>query len=255
MRILVIIPTYNEAENIKELIEKVLKQNKLVNPSATIDVLVVDDSSPDGTADVVRKLQKEEEYRDSVHLIQRPKKLGLGTAYVEGFKFALKNGYDYVFEMDADFSHNPAEIPKILETALKDNCDLVIGSRYSHGVSVMNWPMSRVLLSYFANAYARILTGVPVKDLTSGFKCISRNVLERIDLDKIRSNGYAFQIELTVKAYYEGLKIEEHPIIFVERRAGVSKMNKKIVLEAAFMVLRLALLRISKFFRRRKDGR
>ncbi len=250
MRILVIIPTYNEAENIKDLIPKVLEQSKFTE-SYDIDVLVVDDNSPDGTANVVRDLQKE--YEGRVYLIERPGKLGLGTAYVEGFKFALKNSYDYVFEMDADFSHDPNEIPKILKGAL-NGYDIVIGSRYSHGVSVMNWPMSRVLLSYFANAYARTLTGVPVKDLTSGFKCISRNVLKKIDLDKIRSNGYAFQIELTVKAYYENLKIAEHPIIFVERRSGVSKMSKKIVLEAALMVLRLSILRFKKLFKRR-DGR
>ncbi|MEN3037659.1 MAG: polyprenol monophosphomannose synthase [Candidatus Kryptonium sp.] len=250
MRILVVIPTYNEAENIRELIPQILEQKKSI-PFGEIDVLVVDDNSPDGTADVVRELQKE--HGEKVHLIVRPGKLGLGTAYVEGFKFALKNNYDFVFEMDADFSHDPNEIPKILKGAL-DSYDMVIGSRYSHGVSVMNWPMSRVLLSYFANAYARKMTGVPVKDLTSGFKCMSRKVLEKIDLDKIRSNGYAFQIELTVKAYYKDLKITEHPIIFVERRSGVSKMNKKIVLEAFFMVIRLAFLRISKFFRKKKNG-
>jgi len=251
MRILVIIPTYNEADNIGNLIPRVLQQEEFIPSSGRIDVLVVDDNSPDGTAEVVKKLQKE--YVGRVHLIERPGKLGLGTAYVEGFKFALKNGYDFVFEMDADLSHDPKEIPNILKGAL-DSYDIVIGSRYSHGVSVMNWPMSRVLLSYFANAYARKLTGVPVKDLTSGFKCISRRVLEKIDLNKIRSNGYAFQIELTVKAYYEGLKIAEHPIIFFERRSGISKMNKKIVFEAFFMVIRLAFLRISKFFKRKKGG-
>ncbi len=251
MRALVIIPTYNEAENIKELIPAILKQEALVPPSVEIDVLVVDDNSPDGTADVVRELKKK--FSGKVHLIEREGKLGLGTAYVEGFKFALREGYDFVFEMDADLSHDPKEIPNLLKGAL-DSYDIVIGSRYSHGVSVMNWPMRRVLLSYFANLYARKLTGVPVKDLTSGFKCISRKVLEKIDLDKIRSNGYAFQIELTVKAYYKGLKIIEHPIIFVERRSGVSKMSKKIVLEAFFMVIRLAFLRILKFFRKKKDG-
>ncbi|CUS98930.1 dolichol-phosphate mannosyltransferase [Candidatus Kryptonium thompsonii] len=250
MRALVIIPTYNEAENIKELIPAILKQEALVPSSVKIDVLVVDDNSPDGTADVVKELKKK--FSGKVHLIEREGKLGLGTAYVEGFKFALKEGYDFVFEMDADLSHDPKEIPNLLKGAL-DSYDIVIGSRYSHGVSVMNWPMRRVLLSYFANLYARKLTGVPVKDLTSGFKCISRKVLEKIDLDKIRSNGYAFQIELTVKAYYKGLKIVEHPIIFVERRSGVSKMSKKIVLEAFFMVIRLAFLRILKFFKKKKN--
>ncbi len=251
MRVLVIIPTYNEAENIKDLIPEVLKQGDVISPYAQIDVLVVDDNSPDGTAEVVKELKKE--FGERLHLIERPGKFGLGTAYVEGFKFALKKGYDFVFEMDADFSHDPKEIPNILKGAL-DSYDIVIGSRYSHGVSVLNWPMRRVLLSYFANAYARTLTGVPVKDLTSGFKCISRKALEKIDLDKIKSNGYAFQIELTVKAYYNDLRITEHPIIFVERRSGISKMNKKIVLEAFFMVIRLAFLRILKFFRREKNG-
>lgn len=251
MRVLVIIPTYNEADNIKNLIPQVLQQENFIPSSGRIEVLVVDDNSPDGTADVVKKLQKE--YVGRVHLIERPGKLGLGTAYVEGFKFALKNGYDFVFEMDADLSHDPKEIPNILRNAL-DSYDIVVGSRYSHGVSVMNWPMSRVLLSYFANAYARKLTGVPVKDLTSGFKCISKKALEKINLDEIKSNGYAFQIELTAKAYYEGLKIAEHPIIFFERRSGVSKMNKKIVVEAFFRVIGLFFLRISKFFKKRRDG-
>ncbi len=252
MRVLVIIPTYNEAENIKSLIPKVLEQEKKLGSSVEIEVLVVDDNSPDGTAQIVKRLQ--ETYKGKVHLIERPGKLGLGTAYVEGFKYALENNYDYVFEMDADFSHDPKEIPKILNGAL-DSYDIVIGSRYSHGVSVLNWPMRRVLLSYFANLYARKMTGVPVMDLTSGFKCISKKVLEKIDLDKIKSNGYAFQIELTVKAYYKGLKIKEHPIIFVERRSGVSKMSKKIVFEAAFMVLRLSVYRFLKLFKRKKDGR
>ncbi len=251
MRVLVIIPTYNEAENIKSLIPEVLKQGKKLGSSVEIEVLVVDDNSPDGTAQIVKDFQKI--YEGKVHLIERPGKLGLGTAYVEGFKYALKNGYDYVFEMDADFSHDPKEIPKILNGAL-DNYDIVIGSRYSHGVSVLNWPMSRVLLSYFANLYARKMTGVPVMDLTSGFKCISKKVLEKVDLDGIKSNGYAFQIELTVKAYYKGLKIKEHPIIFVERRSGVSKMSKKIVFEAALMVLRLSAYRFLKLFKRRKNG-
>lgn len=246
MRVLVIIPTYNEAENISNLIPQILHQQDFVPSFMKIDVLVVDDNSPDGTANIVKGLQKE--YVGRIHLVERPGKLGLGTAYVEGFKFALRNGYDFVFEMDADLSHDPKEIPNILKNAI-DSYDIVIGSRYSHGVSVMNWPMSRVMLSYFANAYARKLTGVPVKDLTSGFKCISRRVLEKINLDKIRSNGYAFQIELTVKAYYEGFKIKEHPIIFFERRSGVSKMSKNIILEAFFIVIRLAFLRFSKFFK------
>ncbi len=255
MRILVIIPTYNEAENIKDLIPEVLEQNRYIGSSNTIDVLVVDDNSPDGTAEVVKGLQKE--FPGKVYLIQRPAKLGLGTAYVEGFKFALNNGYDFVFEMDADFSHNPKEIPNLFNKAL-EGFDIVIGSRYSHGISVINWPVGRVFLSYGANVYARVFTGVPVKDLTSGFKCISKKVFEKVDLDKIRSNGYAFQIELTVRAYYKGFKIIEYPIIFVERRSGVSKLNRKVVGEAAWMVLRLSFLRfkkILKIFKKRKNGR
>jgi len=251
MRVLVIIPTYNEAENIKSLIPEVLAQGEKLGSSVRIEVLVVDDNSPDGTAQIVKEFQKV--YEDKVHLIERPGKLGLGTAYVEGFKYALKNGYDYVFEMDADFSHDPKEIPKILNGAL-DSYDIVIGSRYSHGVSVLNWPMSRDRIRDCANVDARKMTAVPIMDLTSGFKCISRRVLEKIDLDGIRSNGYAFQIELTVKAYYKGLKIKEHPIIFVERRSGVSKMSKKIVFEAALMVLRLSAYRFLKLFKRRKNG-
>jgi dolichol-phosphate mannosyltransferase len=251
MRILVIIPTYNEAENIRDLIPQVLKQNEYIGSSNSIDVLVVDDNSPDGTAEVVKELQSE--FPGKVYLIQRPGKLGLGTAYVEGFKFALKNGYDFVFEMDADFSHNPNEIPNLFNKAL-EGYDFVIGSRYSHGISVINWPIRRVLLSYFANTYARLFTGVPVRDLTSGFKCISKKVFEKVDLDIIRSNGYAFQIELTTRAYYEGFKIVEHPIIFVERRVGVSKLNRRVIGEAVWMVLRLSLLRFKKIFKRRKDG-
>lgn len=250
MRILVIIPTYNEAENIKDLIPQVLEQNEHIGSANTIDVLVVDDNSPDGTAEVVRELQKK--FPGKIYLIQRPSKLGLGTAYVEGFKFALENGYDFVFEMDADFSHDPKQIPKLFEKTL-EGYDMVIGSRYSHGISVINWPVGRVLLSYAANLYARKFTGVPVKDLTSGFKCISKRVFEKVDLDKVRSNGYAFQIELTVRAYYKGFKITEYPIIFVERRAGVSKLNRKVVREAAWMVFRLAFFRFIKIFRKR-DG-
>lgn len=252
MRILVIIPTYNEAENIRNLIPKVLEQNEYIGSSNSIDVLVVDDNSPDGTSNVVKELQSK--FPGKVFLIQRPRKLGLGTAYVKGFKFALKNGYDFVFEMDADFSHDPKEIPNIFQKAL-EGYDFVIGSRYSHGISVINWPVKRVALSYLANTYARIFTGVPVQDLTSGFKCISKKVFEKVDLDKIKSNGYAFQIELTARAYYEGFKIVEHPIVFVERRVGVSKLNKKVIGEAFWMVLRLSLLRFKKIFKRRKDGR
>jgi dolichol-phosphate mannosyltransferase len=254
MKILVVIPTYNEAENVKELIPQVLSQEEKIKDfaDARVDVLIVDDNSPDGTAEVVREMQGK--FSGRVHLIQRPGKLGLGTAYVEGFKFALANGYDYVFQMDADFSHDPKVIPELLKGTL-DSYDIVIGSRYSHGVSVMNWPFSRVLLSYFANAYARKFTGVPIKDLTSGFKCISKRALEKVELDRIKSNGYAFQIEFTVKSYYKGMRIKEHPIIFVERRSGISKMSKKIVFEAAFMVLRLMFSqRFLKFFKRRKDG-
>ena len=227
-KVLVITPTYNEVENIEKLIREITD----INPK--IDILVVDDNSPDGTADKVRQLQKEFK---NLHLIQREGKLGLGTAYVEGFKFALKNGYDYIFEMDADFSHDPKEIPNFLREI--ENYDLVIGSRYIRGVNVVFWPLRRLLLSFFANRYTRIITGLPVEDATGGYKCFRREVLEAIDLDNIKSNGYAFQIEMNFRAWKKGLRLKEIPIIFIDRALGKSKMSKKIMWEAAWMVWKL----------------
>jgi len=234
MKTLVVMPTYNEADNISQIIREVLSQDE------KIDVLVVDDNSPDGTGEVVEKIAAE---NPRVHVFHRHEKLGLGSAYVAGFKYALKEGYDYIFEMDSDFSHDPRELPNLLEK-MKD-FDLVIGSRYINGVSVINWPMSRLILSYFANLYARLIVGARIKDLTGGFKCFRRCVLEAIDLDRIRSDGYAFQIEVNYKAYSKGFKITEIPIIFVERRAGSSKMSKKIIWEAFWLVWRLRLWRMT----------
>lgn len=230
---LVIIPTFNEMENIPKLIPKVLSQDE------SIDILIVDDNSPDGTANYVEDLSIK---NNRVHLIKRVGKMGLGTAYIAGFKYALENNYDYIFEMDADFSHDPNEIKNFLE-AIKQN-DLVLGSRYINGVRVLNWPMRRLLLSFFASVYTKVITGMPVRDATGGFKCFRRKVLEAIDLDKIKSNGYSFQIEMTFKAYAKGFKIQEIPIVFVDRVKGTSKMSKKIVLEAVTMVWKLRLQNI-----------
>jgi dolichol-phosphate mannosyltransferase len=225
---LVIIPTYNEAQNAENIINEVLKQSEIV------EVLIVDDNSPDGTADIVKRLM---ESNSRIHLLQRERKMGLGTAYVAGFKYAIEKKFDFIFEMDADFSHNPKEIPIMI--GKMNDCDLLIGSRYIKGVNVVNWPMKRLILSYSANIYTRLITGIPVHDATAGFKCYKRKVLEAIDLDSIRSNGYAFQIETNFLAWKKGFVIKEMPIVFVDRRVGVSKMNKKIVYEAAFMVWKL----------------
>ncbi len=232
-KILVVTPTYNEAENIQSFITRVLHQ------SPDIQVLIVDDNSPDKTGDIVEQMMNG---NPRIHLIRRPGKMGLGTAYVEGFKYAIANTFDLVFEMDADFSHSPDEIPNFL--AKMDGCDLVVGSRYTGGVRVVNWPIRRLMLSYSANLYTRIITGMPLKDATGGFKCFRRSVLEAIDLNKIHSNGYAFQIEMNFKAWSKGFKVSEHPIIFFDRRSGVSKMSKKIVWEAVFMVWKLKLKKI-----------
>jgi dolichol-phosphate mannosyltransferase len=230
-RVLVIIPTYNEKDNIRALIPLVLAQDN------RIEMLVVDDSSPDGTAltvkDIMVKTRK-------VHLMKRPSKLGLGTAYVAGFRYALENGYDFIFEMDADFSHDPKEISRFL--VAMDDSDLVIGSRYIRGVNVVNWPMSRLILSYTANLYTRVVTGMPVRDATSGFKCYRREVLEAINLDRIHSDGYSFQIEMHFKAWKMGFRVREIPIVFVDRYSGVSKMSQRIVREAAWMVWKLRFL-------------
>ena len=231
MKTLVIIPTYNEKENIGKIIPLVLIQDQ------DIDVLVVDDNSPDGTGKIVSEMIAT---NHRVKLIQRVKKSGLGTAYLAGFQYALQNGYDYIFEMDSDFSHDPAYIPYFL-SAIQE-ADLVLGSRYIKGVNVVNWPISRLILSYYANVYARWVTGLPLRDSTGGFKCFKREVLETIGLDRIHSNGYAFQIEMSFRAWRKGFKIKEIPIIFVDRREGESKMSKKIIREAIWMVWKLRFL-------------
>lgn len=227
---LIITPTYNELDNISKLIPDLLDNYE------NLDVLVIDDNSPDGTGNHVEELTKT---NPRIKLIKREKKLGLGTAYLAGFKYALQHSYDYIFEMDSDHSHDPREIKNFLE-AVKVY-DLVLGSRYVRGVNVINWPMRRLLLSYFANKYTRFITGLPVQDATGGFKCFRRKVLESINLDKIKSNGYAFQIEMTFKAWKKGFKVGEIPIIFVDRVKGTSKMSKKIVREAVFMVWKLRI--------------
>ena len=225
---LIIIPTFNELENLPRLLPKVLSKDE------GIDVLIVDDNSPDGTAAFI---ENESKKNNRIHLIKRSSKQGLGTAYITGFKFALQKGYDIIFEMDADFSHDPNEIPKFLEEI--KNSDVVLGSRYKNGVNVINWPMRRLLLSWFANIYTRVITGMPLHDATGGFKCFKREVLEAINLDQVRSNGYTFQIEMNFKAWKKGFKLKEIPIIFVDRVKGKSKMSKKIVREAVTMVWKL----------------
>lgn len=233
MKALLIIPTYNEIENIERMLRIVL------GLSDSLEVLVMDDGSPDGTGTAVKAMQLEE---PRIHLIERPGKMGLGSAYVTGFKYALKEGFDYILEMDADFSHNPNDIPRLLEAA--KSYDLVIGSRYSQGVNIINWPFKRLLISYFASKYVRIITGMPVKDPTGGFKCFNRKVLQAINLDAILSDGYAFQIEMNFRAWCKGFHVREIPIVFTERINGVSKMSRHIVWEAAWMVWRLQLMKI-----------
>jgi dolichol-phosphate mannosyltransferase len=230
-RALVIVPTYNERENISRLIHAVLGQD------ARLEVLVVDDGSPDGTGDIVESLSAQ---NNRVHVVRRPKKMGLGTAYIAGFKWSLERGYNYTFEMDADFSHDPAHLPQFLRAV--ETADLVLGSRYRDGkVTVVNWPIKRLILSYCANVYARVVTGLPLWDSTGGFKCYRRTVLESIDLSRVRSNGYAFQIEMSFRAWKKSFRIVEIPIVFVDRTEGTSKMSGHIVREAIFMVWRLRL--------------
>ena len=230
MKILIIIPTYNELENLPKLLPEVLSKDENIN------VLIVDDNSPDGTAGFVERQMKVD---NRIHLIKRQSKQGLGTAYIAGFKYALQNHFQIIFEMDADFSHDPKEIPRFLDEI--KNSDVVLGSRYINGVNVINWPLRRLLLSSFANLYTRIITGLPVHDATGGYKCFNRKVLEAIDLDRVKSNGYAFQIEMTFKAWKKGFKVKEIPIIFVDRVKGKSKMSKKIVREAVTMVWKLRI--------------
>lgn len=232
-RTLIVMPTYNERENLPQIVPEVLSKDP------GIHVLIVDDNSPDGTGQVADELAAREE---RIHVMHRPGKLGLGTAYIAGFKWALERDYEFIFEMDSDFSHNPDHIPEFLAAA-KDY-DLVLGSRYLKGVTVVNWPMSRLLLSYFANKYSRIITGLPFTDTTGGFKCYRKKVLQTIELDRITSEGYSFQIETTFRAWRKGFKIGEIKIVFTDRAEGTSKMSGRIIREAVWKVWWLRLLRI-----------
>lgn len=231
---IVIIPTYNEKENIENIIRAIFALEK------KFDILVVDDGSPDGTAGIVKKLI-DSEFADRLFIMERKGKLGLGTAYIVGFKWGLEHGYDYVFEMDADFSHAPSDLPRLYSACADEGYDLSIGSRYVSGVNVVNWPIGRVLMSYFASKYVRLITGFKVHDTTAGFKCYKRRVLETIDLDAVRFKGYAFQIEMKFTAYKCGFKIKEVPVIFVNRVEGTSKMSGGIFSEAVWGVVRLRL--------------
>lgn len=239
---LVIIPTYNEVENIKKIIEKVFS---LVGD---FHILIVDDGSPDGTAEIVKSLQAG--YDGKLHLEERTGKQGLGTAYIHGFKWGLKNRYEYVFEMDADFSHNPEDLIRLFKACDEGGAHLAIGSRYSNGVNVVNWPMGRVMMSYYASVYVRWITGMPFHDSTAGFKCYNSKVLGWIDLDKIKFKGYAFQIEMKFKAWKHGFKVVEVPIIFTDRKEGTSKMSTGIFKEAFFGVI---YLRLSSIFKKYKQ--
>ncbi len=231
----VVVPTYNEALNVERLAREIHRH------VPEISILFVDDNSPDGTADVIKKMQQNNE---RILLLEREKKEGLGRAYIAGFRLALEKGFEYIFEMDADFSHDPKELPNFLKEM--QQYDLVIGSRYIKGVNVINWPLRRLLLSYFANVYTRVITGVPIQDCTGGYKCFRKEVLEAIDFDRIKSNGYAFQIELNVKAWKKGFKIKEIPIIFIDRVYGESKLSRRIMWEAVFLVWKLRFLSLIK---------
>jgi len=235
MKTLVIIPTYNEAENVAAITDAALSQDK------SIDVLIVDDNSPDGTSEIIKNKQKRSK---RIHLIQREGKQGLGSAYVAGFKYALENDYDFIFEMDADFSHDPNDIPRMLEQ-IKD-ADLVIGSRYLKGINVVNWPLRRLILSFFAAQYAKLITGMRINDPTGGFKCFRREVLQSIDLDDILSDGYSFQIEMNFRTWVKKFRIKELSIVFTDRRVGQSKMSKKIVREAIVVVWKLKYYQLKK---------
>ena len=235
----VIIPTYKEIENIRAIIRAVTSLEK------PLDVLIIDDGSPDGTADAVKELMQTE-LQGRLHLIERKGKLGLGTAYICGFKWAIEHGYDYIFEMDADFSHNPNDLPRLYAACHDEGFDVAVGSRYITGVNVVNWPIGRVLMSYYASAYVRTILGISLRDTTAGFVCYRREVLETIDLDKIRFKGYAFQIEMKYSAIRLGFKIKEVPVIFVNRELGTSKMSGGIFSEALFGVIRLRLGNIAR---------
>lgn len=230
---LIIIPTYNEIDNIEKMVIKIF------SISTDLSLLIIDDGSPDGTAHKVKELKKK---YPRLHILEREKKLGLGTAYIAGFKWGLAQNYQFFFEMDCDFSHDPDDIPRMLSAAQEN--DLVIGSRYINGIRVINWPLKRLLLSFFASIYTRIVTGLPVKDTTGGFKCISRKALEAVDLDKFIFKGYAFQIEMNYKVWAKKMRLREVPIIFYERRDGQSKMNRSLVFEAFFGVVRLRFKKI-----------
>lgn len=236
---IVIIPTYNEIENIEAIIRAVFSLEKFFH------ILIIDDNSPDGTAGIVKSLQQE--FPDRLFIIERTGKLGLGTAYIAGFKWCIARRYDYIFEMDADFSHDPEDLPRLYEACACGGADVAVGSRYITGVNVVNWPMSRILMSYFASKYVRMVTRLPVRDTTAGFVCYRREVLETIELDKIRFKGYAFQIEMKFTAYKCGFSIKEVSVVFVNRKLGVSKMNGSIFGEALFGVLQLA---VSGWFRK-----
>ena len=233
---LVIIPTYNEKENIEAILMRIF------GLEGEYHVLVLDDGSPDGTADIVRNLQQE--FRTRLFRLERETKLGLGTAYLTGFRWALDHGYDYIFEMDADFSHNPDDLPRLYAACEVDEADLAIGSRYCHGVSVVDWPISRIVMSYYASVYVRLILGLKVYDTTAGFKCYSRRVLEAIDLDKVKMKGYGFQIEMKYTAKKLGFKLKEVPIIFINRQKGTSKMSGGIFSEALFGVIKLRFRKI-----------
>lgn len=239
---LVIIPTYNEAENIVEMIEMVFSLDK------NFHLLIIDDGSPDGTANLVK--ERMQFYKDQLFIEERSGKLGLGTAYIHGFRWALKRDYEYIFEMDADFSHNPEDLVKLRHACKHNNAQLAIGSRYVTGVNVVNWPMSRVMLSYFASHYVRMITGIPVNDTTAGFKCYHRSVLETIELDKIKFMGYAFQIEMKFLAWKYGFSIAEVPIIFTDRTRGESKMSGGIIKEAVLGVLQIKINSLFRTFRK-----
>ena len=230
---LIIIPTYNEKENIEKIILKVFSLD------IDFDILIVDDGSPDGTADIVKKIQKS--YSKNLHIVERTGKLGLGTAYIYGFKWALKNNYDYIFEMDADFSHDPDDLIRLYKACHEDKGDVAIGSRYIKGVNIVNWPMSRLLMSFFASKYVKIITGMPIQDSTAGFKCYKRSVLEKINLEKIQFVGYAFQIEMKFTAWKYGFNVVEVPVIFTDRQEGASKMSGGIFFEAFFGVMQMKI--------------
>ena len=244
----VIIPTYNEKENIENIIRAVIGLTE-----HAFHILVIDDGSPDGTADIVKRLMASE-FKHELHLVQRTGKLGLGTAYIAGFKWALEHGYEYIFEMDADFSHAPKDLPRLYNACANEGYDVSVGSRYVSGVNVVNWPMGRVLMSYYASKYVRLITGVPLHDTTAGFVCYRRKVLETIDLDAIRFKGYAFQIEMKFTSYKLGFKIKEVPVIFVNRELGTSKMSGGIFGEALFGVMRLRWAAMTGGIKPRKLG-